>query len=150
MKANPLTSETIRGALVLESDPAIDWDSMIFSFTKTDRMYIAHCKEGGEWQSGVMQDFQNLSMSPAAGVLNYGQGLFEGMKAQRAADGRHDVAQRRLAVGRRDEALHRVPAQDWVRALSCSANASSPTTASCPSAAAETRSEKSSEARTPV
>ena len=34
-----------------------------------------------------MQDFGDISLSPAAGVLNYGQGLFEGMKAQRAADG---------------------------------------------------------------
>ena len=32
--------------------------------------------------------FQNLSLSPAAGVINYGQGLFEGMKARRAEDGR--------------------------------------------------------------
>ena len=77
-----------RGALVLDNDgPAIDWDSMIFSYQKTDRMYIAHCKEGGDWGPGVMQDFQDLSISPAAGVLNYGQGLFEGMKAQRATDG---------------------------------------------------------------
>ena len=37
-----------------------------------------------------------------------------------------------------------------VREESCSAKASSPLTASAPSAAAETRSEKSSEARTPV
>ena len=67
--------------------PAIDWDNMTFSYQKTDRMFIAHCEQGGDWQSGVMQDFQDLSISPAAGVLNYGQGLFEGMKAQRAADG---------------------------------------------------------------
>ena len=88
MKADPLTCDAIRGALVLDNDsPAIDWDSMIFSYQKTDRMYISHCKEGGDWSPGVMQDFQNLSMSPAAGVLNYGQGLFEGLKAQRAADG---------------------------------------------------------------
>ena len=74
-----------RGALVLDNDgPAIDWDSMIFSYQKTDRMYIAHCEQDGDWSPGVMQDFQDLSISPAAGVLNYGQGLFEGLKAQRA------------------------------------------------------------------
>ena len=64
-----------------------DRDNMTFSYQKTDRMFIAHCEQGGDWQPGVMQDFQNLSISPAAGVLNYGQGLFEGMKAQRAVDG---------------------------------------------------------------
>jgi branched-chain amino acid aminotransferase len=29
----------------------------------------------------------NLSLSPAAAVLNYGQGIFEGMKAFRTVDG---------------------------------------------------------------
>ena len=77
-----------RGAQVLDNDlPEIDWDTMTFSYQKTDRMYIANCKQGEEWQPGVMQDFADISLSPAAGVLNYGQGLFEGMKAQRAADG---------------------------------------------------------------
>ena len=71
-----------------DDQPAIDWDSLTFSFTETDRMYITTCKQGDEWSPGVMQDFQNLSLSPAAGVINYGQGLFEGMKARRAEDGR--------------------------------------------------------------
>ena len=71
-----------------DAGPDIDWDELTFSFTETDRMYIATCKEGDEWEPGVMQDFQSLSLSPAAGVINYGQGLFEGMKAQYAADGK--------------------------------------------------------------
>ncbi len=72
---------------MLDNDlPEIDWDKMTFSYQKTDRMYVAHCKQGGEWEPGVMQDFGDITISPAAGVLNYGQGLFEGMKAQRAAD----------------------------------------------------------------
>ncbi len=70
-----------------DGDSELDWDSLTFSFTQTDRMYMATCKQGEEWQSGFMQDFQNLSLSPAAGVINYGQGLFEGMKAQYAEDG---------------------------------------------------------------
>ena len=73
---------------MLDNDlPEIDWDKMTFSYQKTDRMYVAHCKQGGEWRPGAMQDFGDITISPAAGVLNYGQGLFEGMKAQRAADG---------------------------------------------------------------
>ena len=78
-----MMEETDSGA-----EPAIDWDSMTFSFTETDRMYIAKCKQGEDWQAGIMQDFQELRLSPAAGVINYGQGLFEGMKARRAEDGR--------------------------------------------------------------
>ena len=50
-------------------------------------MFISKCKQGGEWEDGIMQDYQDLRISPAAGVINYGQGLFEGMKARRSADG---------------------------------------------------------------
>ena len=69
-------------------ESSVDWDNLTFSFTETDRMYIATCKQGEEWEPGIMQDFQDLKLSPAAGVINYGQGLFEGMKARRSEDGR--------------------------------------------------------------
>ena len=68
-----------------DTEPEIDWDSLTFSFTQTDRMYMAKCEIGGEWERGAMKDYEDLVISPAAGVLNYGQGLFEGLKAQRAS-----------------------------------------------------------------
>jgi branched-chain amino acid aminotransferase len=68
-------------------DVSIDWDAMTFSFTPTDMMYVATCKLGEEWQAGEMQPYGDITISPAAGVLNYGQGLFEGMKAQRSVNG---------------------------------------------------------------
>ena len=58
-------------------------------------------------------------------------------RAERAGDRRHDVGQRPVAVGRRGEAPRGYPR---VRAESASEKASSPLTASAPSAAAETRS----------
>lgn len=61
----------------------INWDELTFSLNPTRSMYIAHCDQGGEWDSGSMHPFGDVSMSPAAGVLNYGQGIFEGMKAYR-------------------------------------------------------------------
>ena len=66
---------------------AIDWDSLTFSFTATDIMYTATCNQGEEWQKGELVPYGNISISPAAGVLNYGQGLFEEMKAQRSVNG---------------------------------------------------------------
>ena len=64
-------------------------------------------------------------------------------------DGRDDVGQRPLLVGRLDEPVVLAHAP-WVLADSDSAKESRPPTASPPSAAAETRREKSSEAKTPV
>ena len=65
----------------------IDWDALTFSFTPTDIMYEAKCKLGEEWQPGKMVPYGDITISPAAGVLNYGQGLFEGLKAQRSVNG---------------------------------------------------------------
>jgi branched-chain amino acid aminotransferase len=43
--------------------------------------------ENGEWQRQRIVPFQNLSLSPAAMALHYGQSIFEGMKAFRMIDG---------------------------------------------------------------
>ena len=49
-------------------------------------MFVATCDLGGTWSAGEVVPFGNLSLSPAAAVLNYGQGVFEGMKAFRTKD----------------------------------------------------------------
>ena len=71
----------------MSEDVTIDWDSMTFSFTPTDMMYQATCKQGEKWEQGEMIPYGDITISPASGVLNYGQGLFEGMKAQRSVNG---------------------------------------------------------------
>ena len=50
-------------------------------------MYTAEHSEAAGWQRHGLQPFGNLSLSPAAQVLNYGQSIFEGMKAQRTGAG---------------------------------------------------------------
>ncbi|MEC8998636.1 MAG: branched-chain amino acid aminotransferase [Candidatus Thermoplasmatota archaeon] len=105
-----------------DAEPSIDWDALTFSFKQTDRMYLATCKQGDEWQPGQMQDFADLSMSPAAGVLNYGQGLFEGTKAQHAADGsivlfRPDLNASRMREGARRLGMPPVPEEMFLDAV---------------------------------
>ena len=46
-------------------------------------MYVAEVNAGEPWMPGALTPFAEFSISPGAGVLNYGQGLFEGMKAYR-------------------------------------------------------------------
>jgi len=65
----------------------IQWDKLGFGLTPTTHMYHAECELGGKWDKGGVVPFDNLSLSPAAAVLNYGQGVFEGMKAFRTAAG---------------------------------------------------------------
>ena len=66
----------------------IDWDSLTFSLTETDTMYLTETTQTEPWMPGELRPYGNMTISPAAGVLNYGQGLFEGMKAYRTAKDR--------------------------------------------------------------
>ena len=66
----------------------IDWDSLTFSINPTRSMFVANCKEGGEWDSGELVPYGDIKISPASGVLNYGQGVFEGIKAFRSSKDR--------------------------------------------------------------
>ncbi|KAL4372621.1 hypothetical protein AHAS_Ahas05G0000100 [Arachis hypogaea] len=50
-------------------------------------MYIMKCPHGGTFSKGELKRFGNIELNPSAGVLNYGQGLFEGLKAYRKEDG---------------------------------------------------------------
>lgn len=62
----------------------INWDDLGFALRPAKDMFLATCKLGAPWEAGAIRPFGNLSMSPAASVLNYGQGLFEGLKCQRS------------------------------------------------------------------
>ena len=67
-----------------------DWERLGFTFRETDEYY--RC--GGElerdpvWDSGEFLPFGTVSLSPAAAFFSYGLGIFEGLKARRAPDGR--------------------------------------------------------------
>ena len=120
-EAHPCNATGVHG-LLEDAEPSINWDALTFSFKNTDRMYLATCGQDDEWQSGQMQDFTDLSMSPAAGVLNYGQGLFEGMKAQHAADGcivlfRPEMNATRMQEGARRLGMPPVPERLFLDAV---------------------------------
>ncbi|CAI0430605.1 unnamed protein product [Linum tenue] len=66
---------------------SIDWDNLGFGYIATDYMYMMKCDQGGTFSNGELQRFANIELSPSAGVLNYGQGLFEGLKAYMKEDG---------------------------------------------------------------
>ncbi|CAH1439808.1 unnamed protein product [Lactuca virosa] len=65
----------------------VDWDSLGFGLVHTDYMYTMKCSRSESFCEGELVPFGNIEISPSAGVLNYGQGLFEGLKAYRKADG---------------------------------------------------------------
>jgi branched-chain amino acid aminotransferase len=54
----------------------------------TDHMFIMNYDEGKGWHDGRIVPYAPITLDPAAMVFHYGQEVFEGMKAYKAADGR--------------------------------------------------------------
>ncbi len=61
----------------------IDWDNLGFEYIPTKTMFWATKESDKPWADGELKPFGTFPINPSAGVLNYGQGVFEGMKAQR-------------------------------------------------------------------
>ncbi|KAL6270730.1 hypothetical protein ACE6H2_027641 [Prunus campanulata] len=67
---------------------AMNWDELEFGVIPTDYMYIMKCSNGDDFSQGHLTPYGKIELSPSAGILNYGQGIFEGLKAIRTKDGR--------------------------------------------------------------
>jgi branched-chain amino acid aminotransferase len=61
----------------------IDWNNLSFRLTPAKIMFVAKTTSNQDWGKGEYVPFGPLTISPAAGVLNYGQGVLEGLKAFR-------------------------------------------------------------------
>jgi branched-chain amino acid aminotransferase len=65
----------------------IDWSNIGFGYIKTDKRYVSNFKDGA-WDEGVLTEDDMIVMSECAGVLQYAQTCFEGLKAYTTEDGR--------------------------------------------------------------
>ncbi|MFZ0391234.1 MAG: branched-chain amino acid aminotransferase [Calditrichia bacterium] len=68
----------------------INCDNLTFSLyphAGEMKMYESYYRNG-KWDDGAIVDFHNIALSPAANILNYGQGIFEGMKAYYSKKGK--------------------------------------------------------------
>ena len=64
----------------------IDWSSLGFGYVKTDYRYVSNFKDGA-WDEGGLTTDDTITLSECAGVLQYAQTVFEGMKAYTTEDG---------------------------------------------------------------
>ena len=65
----------------------IDWANLGFGYVQTDKRFVANYKDGA-WDEGTLTEDPNVVLNECAGVLQYAQTVFEGMKAYRTEDGR--------------------------------------------------------------
>ena len=65
----------------------LDWSNLSFGYTKTEKRFVSNFKDG-KWDEGVLTEDDKVVISECAGVLQYAQTCFEGLKAYTTQDGR--------------------------------------------------------------
>lgn len=65
----------------------IDWSNLGFGYVATDYRYVSNYKNGA-WDEGGLTTDSTVTISECAGVLQYAQTVFEGLKAYTTEDGR--------------------------------------------------------------
>ena len=65
----------------------IDWSNLGFAYLQTDKRYVANYKDGN-WDDGCLTEDATITMTECAGVLQYAQTCFEGLKAYTTVDGK--------------------------------------------------------------
>ncbi len=65
----------------------IDWAGLGFEYIQTDKRFVANYKNG-VWEEGGLTEEAAVIINECAGVLQYSQSCFEGLKAYTTEDGR--------------------------------------------------------------
>ncbi len=65
----------------------LDWGNLGFAYMKTPYRYVSNYKDG-KWNDGVLTEDDKVCITECAGVLQYAQTVFEGLKAYTTVDGR--------------------------------------------------------------
>ena len=99
----------------------IDWSNLGFGYVKTDKRFVANYKNGA-WDNGVITDDDKVVISECAGVLQYSQSCFEGMKAYTTENGhtvifRPDINASRMADSCRRLEMPVFPEDKFVEAI---------------------------------
>ena len=99
----------------------IDWSNIGFGYMPTEARFVSNYKDGA-WDEGVLTADDKVVISECAGVLQYAQTCFEGLKAYRTKDGkvvcfRPDLNASRMADSCRRLEMPVYPEDKWVEAI---------------------------------
>ena len=103
------------------SKKEIDWSNIGFGYVQTDKRYVSNYKDG-KWDEGGLTEEANVVLNECAGVLQYAQTGFEGLKADRTEDGhivtfRPDLNASRMADSARRLEMPVFPEDRFIRAV---------------------------------
>ena len=99
----------------------LDWSNLGFGYVKTDKRYVSNFKNGA-WDGGALTDDADIVLNECAGVFQYAQTVFEGLKAYTTEDGhivtfRPDLNASRLADSARRLEMPVFPEERFVDAV---------------------------------
>lgn len=99
----------------------LDWGNIGFQYRVTDKRYVSDWK-GGEWDEGRLTDDPNVVLNESAGILQYCQQVFEGLKAYTWEDGsivcfRPDMNAERIFNSAKRMEMPPFPKERFVRAV---------------------------------
>lgn len=99
----------------------LDWSNLGFGYVKTDKRYVSNFKNGA-WDEGTLTDDADIVLNECAGVFQYAQTVFEGLKAYTTEDGhivtfRPDLNASRLADSARRLEMPVFPEDRFVDAV---------------------------------
>ena len=99
----------------------LDWSSLGFGYIQTDKRYVSNYKNGS-WDEGTLTSDATITINECAGVLQYAQTVFEGMKAYTTEKGqivvfRPDMNAKRFADSARRLEMPVFPEDRFVDAI---------------------------------
>lgn len=99
----------------------LDWADIGFSYRLTDKRYVSNYKEG-RWDEGILTSDPNVVINECAGILQYCQECFEGLKAYTTEDGsvvtfRPDLNAERMADSARWLEMPAFPKERFLDAI---------------------------------
>ena len=99
-----------------------DASKLGFGKVFTDHMFVMEFDRENGWHDARIVPYGEISLSPAAMVLHYGQEIFEGMKAYRTPDGeiqffRPEENFKRLNTSAERLIIPQIPVEDALQAL---------------------------------
>ncbi len=105
----------------------IDWANLGFGYMKTDKRFVSNYKNGA-WDEGVLTEDDTITISECAGVLQYAQTIFEGLKAYTTEKGQIVIFRPDLNAERLEQSAQRLempvyPKDKFVEAVAATVKA---------------------------
>ena len=99
----------------------MDWKNIGFTYRQTEQRYVSDYKNGA-WDNGRLTTDENVVLNECAGVLQYAQTVFEGLKAYTTEDGhivtfRPDLNAKRMVDSAKRLEMPPFPEEQFIEAI---------------------------------